>query len=375
MEKKLLFLSVIVLLSVSSCIKENAYNFNSLQNNPVNVTVLAGNGGQGNNNGTGAGASFYNPTGLAVDSGGNVYVADFRNNMIRQITPEGVVTTYAGSGLPGALNGNGVYASFYQPVGVALDASGNVYVTDSGNNLIREIGTSGAVGTFAGTGAAGFANGLPGIATFDAPQGIAIDASGDIYIADNGSNVVRKISAAGMVTTIAGKADSTGANNGVDSLATFNEIAGIAVDGAGNIYVADFGNNLIRKISAGGGVTTLAGSGLTGHADGTAANASFNAPAGIAVDAAGNVYVADYGNNELRQISPAGVVSTMGDSSGSSFKKYTFNHPFGIALDAAGNIYVADYGDNTIQKVSRQGTAGSAARRVLIRTASGSAVR
>lgn len=353
MERKLLILSAAALVFISSCEKESVNYINYAQTNPPNVTLLAGNGGQGNNNGTGSIASFNGPTGLAVDTGGNVYVADFTNNMVREITPAGVVTTLAGSGIPGAANGPGINASFYRPAGVALDASGNVYVTDSGNNLIREVGANGTVTTFAGAGTAGFANGSAGVATFISPQGIAIDALGNVYIADNGSNIIRKISAAGMVTTIAGKADSTGTSNGIDSLATFNEPTGIAVDATGNIYVADFGNNLIRKISPGGSVTTLAGSGAAGYANGAGGKALFNGPAGIAVDATGNVYVTDFGNNVIREVSPAGVVTTMGNGLGKSFKKYTFTEPYGIALDAEGNIYVSVYGNNTVQKISR----------------------
>jgi serine/threonine protein kinase, bacterial len=353
MKKALLFLLIPAAFFISSCSKEKGYNITSFNLNPANVTILAGNGGQGNNNGTGTSAQFNNPSGLAVDTGGNVFVADYRNNQIRHITAAGLVTTFAGSGLQGSHNDAGIYASFFQPAGVALDASGNLYVADSNNNLIREITPTGVVTTLAGTGTSGFVNGPANMATFSFPQGIAVDASGNVYVADNGNNLIREISAAGIVTTLAGNG-TQGVNNGVDTAANFYEPTGIAVDAAGNVYVADYGNNLIRKISAGGGVTTVAGSGVAGLADGTGTAASFNGPAGIALDAAGNLYVADYGNNRLRGISPAGVVTTLGAGSGSSFKKYTFTHPYGITLDTKGNIYVAVYGDNTVQKITKQ---------------------
>ena len=316
------------------------------------TNILAGNGIQGNINGTGTGASFYQPTGLAVDANGNVYVADFRNNMVREISPAGVVTTLAGSGLQGSVNGIGNAASFYQPTGVAVDASGNVYVAENGNDLIREVSQNGTVTTFAGTGASGSLNATRTASSFNFPQGVAIDVNGNIYVADYGNNLIREISPAGVTTTLAGNGNQ-GAADSTGVAASFNEPTAIAVDASFNVYVADFGNNLIRKISPSGAVSTLAGSGAQGSADGSGTAASFKSPTGVAVDGAGNVYVADWGNNLVRIVSPAGVVSTLSSTTGGKSTKLAFNGPYGIAVDAPGNIYIADYGDSEILKIKK----------------------
>jgi len=349
--KKNLPLLLIIVLFITSCSKELEFNTPPVNPSSVTVSLLAGSGTPGSVNGTGNAASFYQPTGVAVDASGNVYVADFRNSLIREISQAGVVTTFAGGVNAGSANGTGIYASFNEPTGVATDGAGNIYVADNGNNLIREISPSGVVTTLAGTGAQGSANGPAAAASFNFPQGVAVDAAGNVYVADYGNNMIRKISAAGSVTTLAGR-DSSGSTNGVDTAATFNQPSGVAVDAGGNVYVADFGNNLIRKISQTGGVSTFAGSGTPGAANGTGAAASFNGPTGLAIDASGNVYVADYGNNLIRKITPAGVVTTIGNGAAGTGNTL-FNGPYGVAVDAAGNIYVANYRNSTIQKISK----------------------
>jgi serine/threonine-protein kinase len=349
--KKTSPLWLITVLLITSCGKELESN-SVLANQNLSVNTLAGSGSQGSANGTGTAASFYQPTGITVDTAGNVYVADYRNNLIRKINSAGLVTTFVGTLSPGSANGTGTYASFFQPTGVAVDVSGNVYIADNGNNLIREISPAGVVTTMAGNGTVGFVNGIGSAASFSGPQGIAVDVSGNVYVADYGNNLIREISPNGVVTTLAGSGTS-GSVNGVDTAAAFNEPTGVAVDVAGNVYVADYGNNLIRKISPAGMVTTLAGSGNTGAANGTGTAASFNGPTGLAVDASGNVYVADYGNNLVREITPAGVVTKLGSGTGGPGKSLSFNGPYGIAIDAVGNIYVAVYGNSTIQKINK----------------------
>jgi sugar lactone lactonase YvrE len=213
------------------------------------VTTIAGGGTKGSADGTGTAATFGNAWGLAIDGNGNFYVADATNNKIRKVTPAGVVTTFAGSGGIGSYNATGTSANFHGPVAVVLDGAGNLYVADEGNNLIREITPAGVVTTFAGSGTAGSTDGTGTAASFNLPSGLAIDNSGNIFVADMGSNKIRKITPAGVVTTIAGASDSGGYTDGPGSTALFEYPVGISVDSNGNIYVADTGENVVRKLS------------------------------------------------------------------------------------------------------------------------------
>ncbi|BAU53196.1 NHL repeat-containing protein [Mucilaginibacter gotjawali] len=275
------------------------------------VTTLAGSGNAGYIDGAGTLASFTQPTGLTVDASGNLFVADAGDNLIREISPAGVVTTIAGSDTTGSGNGIGTASSFFGPLGVAVDAHDNIYVADAGNNLIRLIGQGGQVSTFAGTLNTGTSTNL---SPFNNPSGVALDGSGNVFVANYLNSTIMKITPSGVVSTYAGVDTLKGANNGPAALATFYYPNSVAADAAGNIYVSDGVNNLIRKITPDGTVSTLAGSGLAGSADSTGTKASFNYPAGLAVDAAGNVYVADSNNNLIRKITPAGVVSTVAGS-------------------------------------------------------------
>ena len=253
------------------------------------VTTFAGSGSSGSTDGTGTNANFSgNIWGLATDSSGNVYVADGATNRIRKITPAGVVSTLAST-------------TFQSPRGVAVDSAGNVYVADCVNHVIKKVTSAGVITTFAGNGTAGFSNGTGNNATFSFPQQLAIDASENLYVSEQGNNVVRKITSAGVVTTFAGNG-SPGSANGTGTNASFNNLYGVTVDSSGNVYVGDQSNHLIRKITSAGVVTTLAGSGNAAFADGTGTNASFNRPYGVAVDTFGNLYVADRINNRIRKI-------------------------------------------------------------------------
>jgi sugar lactone lactonase YvrE len=326
------------------------------------LSLLAGSPyGAGSLDGTGAAASFSYPIGVAADSSGNVYVADTDNNMIREITPAGVVTTLAGSASSsGGADGTGSGASFHRPLGLAVDSAGTVYVADTGNNTIRKVTSAGVVTTLAGTaGAVGSADGTGTAASFNLPTGLAVDGAGNVYVADSMNGTIRKITSAGVVTTLAGTAGVIGSADGTGTSASFNYPFGLAVDGAGNVYVADTYNDTIRVVTSAGVVTTLAGTArVTGSANGTGAAASFRQPFGLAVDGAGNLYVADTGNNTIRQITAAGVVTTLAGTAGATGgadgpgAAAAFYEPFGVAVDSAGNAYVADSSNNTIRKIT-----------------------
>jgi len=280
------------------------------------VTTLAGGATsiRGRADGAGAAARFDLPRGVAADGAGNAYVADQENHTIRKITPAGLVSTFAGTaGVKGSADGTGAAASFDRPEGVATDTASNVYVADSNNQTIRKITPTGVVTTLAGTARIhGSADGTGAAASFHSPVSVATDRTGNVYVADAGNNIIRKITPAGVVTTLAGTAETYGSADGVGAAARFRLPVGVATDGAGNVYVADHENHTIRKIMRGRVVTTLAGTALApGRADGTRAAARFNAPTGVATDSAGNVYVADTGNHTIRKITPAGVVNTV----------------------------------------------------------------
>jgi sugar lactone lactonase YvrE len=318
------------------------------------VTALAGSTTKGYADGTGSAASFSFPYSVGVDASGNVYVGDWGNNVIRKITPAGVVSTLAGSAKPGFADGTGAAASFNGPGGVAVDASGNVYVADHGNNTIRKITPAGVVSTLAGSPFPGYADGTGAAASFYYPTGIAVDGSGNVYVADRNNHAIRKITSAGVVSTLAGST-TPGSADGTGTAASFRFPNNLAVDASGNVYVADQMNNTIRKITPAGVVSTLAGTTTSGHADGPTATASFNSPTGVVVDASGNVYVTDAGNSRIRKITPAGMVSTLaGSLSGHADgigSAASFSGPEGLAIDASGNLYVADSSNNMIRKL------------------------
>jgi sugar lactone lactonase YvrE len=281
-----------------------------------------------------------------MDIGGvaDVYVADYDNHIIRKITPAGVVSTLAGmAGASGSTDGTGNAARFDFPSGVAVDSAGSVYVADTSNHTIRMITPTGVVSTLAGmAGASGSTDDTGSAARFSSPSGVIVDSSGNVYVADTGNDTIRKITPAREVTTLAGTGGSAGSADGTGSAARFNSPGGVAVDDAGNVYVADTSNHTIRKITPAGAVTTPAGSaGVQGSADGTGSAAQFNTPKAVAVDSAGNVYVADTSNDTIRKITPAGVVTTLAGSPGvpgsadGTGSAARFNLPGGVAVDYA----------------------------------------
>ncbi len=326
------------------------------------VSTLAGQpGGGAYADGVGSAAQFSGPSGLGMDAAGNIYLADAFNNLVRRITPAGVVTTVAGiPGVAGASNGPATNATFYDPQGVTVDSFTNIYVADTGNSTIRLVSPAGIVSTFAGmTGFAGAADGTN--ALFSHPEGLGMDVFGDVYVADTGNDTVRIVDSLGNVSTLAGVAAVPGASDGNNDAAHFSGLSGVTVDQNFNIYVADNNNNTIRRINFNGVTTTLAGTADSGTNDGLALFARFNYPDGAAVDPAGNLYIADHVNSTIREITASGVVSTLAGQVGNpGYADGTnagarFLYPSGVALDAQTNLYVADTGNNVIRKVTPAG--------------------
>jgi sugar lactone lactonase YvrE len=314
------------------------------------VSTLAGSD-DGFADGTGVAAKFYFPVGIVCDAQGNVYVGDASNHRIRKVTSTGVVTTFAG-GAMGFVEGTGGNARFNTPVGVCIDAQGNLYAGDIGNYAVRKISPGAVVSNLAG-GNEGYFNGQGVAAQFDMPIGVCSDALGNIYVADNKNHCIRKISPTGLVSTLAGGTE--GNADGTGTAAQFEEPYGLCSDATGNIYVVDNSSSRVRKVTPAGVVTTIAGS-TAGMQDGNASVAKFNQPNGICVDPQGNLFVTDYHNNRIRKITPAGIVSTYAGSGGQGFQDGLgttayFNRPGHICIDAQGTLFVADRYNHRIRKI------------------------
>ena len=325
------------------------------------ITTFAGLAGvSGTADGTGTNARFNTPSSIAIDSSGNFYVADAANHLIRKVSAAGVVTTLAGTaGVSGSVDGVGTAARFNGPSAVAVDSIGTVYVADTFNQTIRTISSTGVVSTLAGAASAsGSVDGTGSAARFFVPSGIAVDASGTVYVADTGNHTIRRIQTNANVTTLAGAAGLVGSvDNSVGTSARFTFPTGLALDTSGNLYVADTSNHTIRKISPSGSVSTIAGTaGASGNTDAIGLLARFNAPKGVAVDTTGNVYVADTTNSTIRKIATSGEVTTLAGSPGQTGSAdgigsaARFTEPFGIAVDVNGNLYIADTRNNTIRR-------------------------
>ena len=310
-------------------------------------------------NGIGTNALFSDPAAIVTDTNGNFFVADSQNHAIRKVMTNGVVTTFAGQlGISGTADGTGNGAQFNAPSGLAFDGGGNLFVADTGNGTIRKITPSGAVSTFAGTaGSSGFSDGAAGSAQFNSPLGIAVAANGDVFVADGGNHCIRRISG-GAVTTFAGSPQIWGSAEGVGTNAQFNGPVGLAFDARGNLFVSDANNDTIRKITTNGVVTTVAGAaGLDGAADGVATAARFRSPAELVFDRNGNLFVADSFNQTIREISTNGIVCTVSGTAGISSTNDgangagRFYNPYGLALGADGSLVVADTYNELVRTV------------------------
>jgi len=405
------------------------YRVRKISANGIIIT-LAGSGqyGYGGDNGP-ARAALLKPSGVAVDSAGNVYIADPNNNRIRRVSAAGVISTAAGNGEFGYSGdgGNATAASLFTPYGLAVDSQGNLYIADSGNYRIRKVSPSGIISTLAGDGGfdvsgdgvpataaslgfvtavttdasgnvfiagndqsgqgstirkvsvAGIINRIAGTgnafsgdgssaiaASLNDPQGLALDSAQNLYIGDYGNRRIRKVSSLGIITTVAGSASyGFSGDGGSATAASLTKPDAVAVDAAGNVYIADTGNNRIRKVSPNGIIVTIAGNGLYGYSgdDGPATEASLNSPEGVAVDSAGTIFVVDSRNLRIRKISTTtGIITTIAGNGqccylgdGGPATAARLAQPYGVAVDLAGSVYIADTGNNTIRKISPSG--------------------
>jgi len=349
------------------------------------ITTIAGNGTQGysGDGGAATAASLYSPQGVALDGAGNLYIVDEMNARIRKVAvATGIITTVAGNGTHGYAgdNGSATAASLNSPISIAMDSAGNFHIGDGGNNRIRKVSAvTGIITTMAGSGAAGYADGSGGgggysgdggpatSGTLYQPHTLAVDNSGNLYIADSENHRIRKVAAGtGIITTVAGSGTEgyTG-DGGPATAASINYPIGIAVDSSGNLYVADYYNQRIRKVAAGTGIiTTVAGDGTQGYAgdNGPATSARLNYPWGVATDSAGNLFIADTGNQRIRKVTAGtGIITTVAGNGTWGFTydncpatETSLNNPESVTVDSAGNLYIADYDNQRIRKVTAE---------------------
>ena len=349
----------------------DTYNYRIRKVSGGTISTVAGNGKHffSGDGGPATSASLWYPFGVAVDSAGNLYIADTYNHRIRKVSG-GTITTVAGNGSGGSSGDGGpaTSASLSLPRGAAVDSAGNLYIADTANNRIRKV-SGGTITTVAGNGTSGFSgDGGPATsASLNGPGGVGVDSAGNLYIADTGSGRIRKVSG-GTITTVAGNGTSGfSGDGGPATSASLNGPGGVGVDSAGNLYIADTYNNRLRKVT-GGTITTIAGNGAFRYSGdgGPATSASMNEPWGVAVDSAGNLYIADTYNGRIRKVTGGTITTVAGNASwgyygdGGPATSASLNGPTGVALDSAGNLYIADYWNNRIREVFAGGVSYTA---------------
>ncbi|GAA1335580.1 NHL domain-containing protein [Saccharothrix algeriensis] len=338
------------------------------------ITTVAGNGaaGFGGDSGPATSAHVNYPLSVVVDGAGDLYIADHNNHRIRKVARDGTITTAAGNGTAGFSGDGGpaTSARVSYPVGLAVDGAGSLYIADYNNHRIRKVAKDGTITTVAGNGTAGFGgDGGPATsARLNYPYTVAVDGAGSLYIADYNNHRIRKVAKDGTITTAAGTgAAGFGGDNGPATSALLNNPTGVAVDDAGNLYVADYNNHRIRKVTEDGTITTAAGTGAAGFGgdEGPAASARLHHPIGVAVDGAGNLYVADYNNHRIRKVAEDGTITTAAGTGAAGFggdggpaASARLNCPYSMAVDGAGSLYVADRANHRIRKVTAAPAAG-----------------
>src|SRR5262245_12944281 len=323
----------------------------------VRVESLSGSGQAGFANSNGQVGQFNRPHGLAIDGKGNIYVSDRGNHAIRVVTAFGDIRTLAGNGKEGNADGVGATASFKQPIAVAIDKTGMVYVADRDNHVVRAIDPAGKVLVLAGTGTKGFANGPASSAQFNELYGVALSPDEKtLYVADYLNHAIRAIDlAARQVTTLAGNG-TAGFANGAGDKAQFKQPYNVKADANGRLYVPDQNNHAIRRVDPDGTVSTIAGNGESGFADDKPSEARFNNPTGLIVAANGTLYVADRNNNRIRSVSPAGEITTVaGDGTAGQqdgpAQTAKFNRPIDVVLASDGTLVVSEENNHRLRKI------------------------
>jgi uncharacterized protein (TIGR03437 family) len=344
--------------------------------NSGTIFTVAGSGSQGysGDGGAATSAQLWYPSAVAADSAGNLYIADTGNNRIRKVSSGLTIATVAGTGVHGYSGDGGAATSaqLYEPYGIAVDAAGNLYIADTENYRIRKVNSSGTIATVAGTGTEGYSGdgGAAAIAQLYLPFGVVVDSTGNLYILDDNSYVVRTISAGGIIATVAGGGARGAGDGGPCTLGQLSDPYGVARDSAGNTYIADEADNRVRRIAPNGVISTVAGTGVKGYSgdNGAASSAQLNYPAAVTADTAGNLYIADTGNHRIRKVSASGIITTIaGNGSGgysgdgAAATGAQLYYPEGVALDAAGNLYIADNHNHRIRQVNPSGTISTVA--------------
>ena len=310
--------------------------------------------------------SCQHPISVAVDASGNVYIAEQFGNRIRKVGTDGVISTVAGGNGGYGFNGDGGAATstnLNYPSGVAVDAVGNIYIADQNNQRIRKVNSNGIISTVAGNGTQGFSGdgGAATSAQLNSPSGVTVDAAGNIYIADQFNNRIRKVNSSGVISTVAGNGtQGFSGDGGAATSAQLYSSGGVAVDAAGNIYIADNGNNVIRKVNTNGIISTIAGNGTQGFSGdgGAATSANLSYPTGLEVDASGNIYIAEGSTNRIRKVNSSGIISTIAGNGiigfsgdGGVATSANLYNPTGVAVDVSGNIYIADENNKRVREV------------------------